>query len=198
MKRIKGILLSAGKSERMGTLKPLLKFGDEYLINILINEYLNSDISELVVVLGYAAETVKEKINPKFENVKIVVNQNFEKEMFSSIQAGLSVLSNTDGIVLGLIDHPFISSIIINMLIQHFDGSSIIIPIYNKRKGHPIVLPFSLKDEILTLNPETHSLRDVIHSHADVVKLVNIDSDAILFDMDRPEDYRKAVELWKR
>jgi len=52
-KKISGILLSAGKSERMGEMKALLPIKDKVVIEKLILEYLSAPIEELVIVLGF-------------------------------------------------------------------------------------------------------------------------------------------------
>ncbi len=197
MKRIKGILLSAGESKRMGSPKALLKLGEKTIIENLIEEYINA-VDHLVVVLGAHFEKIKQVISEKFSKVEIVVNYNYHKEMLSSVQVGFSAIKECDGVVLGLVDHPFIDRRIISTLIKEFNGENIVIPSYNKKSGHPVVLPFSLKDEIMNLDPLNHSLKDVISNHRDKVKYVEFDTDKILFDMDTIKDYERAKKLWKK
>ena len=182
----------------MGFPKALLKLNDETVIEILLNEYENSNLNSTVVVLGAHRDKIEPLIKKKFPNVKVVINQNYEKEMFSSIQVGISAINEGDAVLIGLVDHPFITGEIINKLIGKFDGNSILIPAYKGRKGHPIIIPLSLKDEILSMKPEDHSLRDVINNHRDIVKIVEVDTDSILFDMDTPEKFEEAKEKWKK
>ena len=59
--------------------------------------------------------------------------------------------------------------------------------------GHPIVVDLSLKREIFELNAN-QGLREVVHAHPDRIRLVDVDSDAILIDCDLPEDYRRLSE----
>jgi molybdenum cofactor cytidylyltransferase len=192
MKNIKGILLSAGESRRMGEPKALLKLKGEIVINRLIKEYSSSPISALVLVLGYRANDIRSAIKVNSDKLKIVENLEYKKEMFSSIQKGISLIDNADAVLIGLVDHPFISSKTINTLISNYENGKILIPVFNERKGHPIIIPFFLKEEILKLDPVQHSLRDIIHVHQSIVDLIEIDSDAILFDMDTKDDYERA------
>ncbi len=192
MKNIKGILLSAGESKRMGELKALLDLNGERIINKLLNEYLESFLTELVLVLGYKASDIKQAIEVESDKLKTVVNDEYKKEMFSSIQRGISAISKADAILIGLIDHPFIDKKIINTLILNYKDEEILIPAFNGRKGHPIIIPFSLKKEILSLDSLNHSLRDITHEHKDKVRILEMQTDKILFDMDTREDYERA------
>ncbi len=198
MKKIEGILLSAGESRRMGSPKALLKLGGRTVIEILSDEYLNSDLNGLTVVLGAYAEEIKKVLREKFPNVNIAINNEYKKEMFSSIQKGFSSIEKCDGVLIGLVDHPFIDRTIINKIISEFNGENIVIPVYKERKGHPVLLPYFLKEEILSKNPMEYSLRDIMREHRDIIDYVEVNTDKILFDMDTKERYERAKELWKK
>ncbi len=198
MKNIKGVLLSAGESRRMGFPKALLKLNSETVIEMLLNEYKNSNLSGTIVVLGAYRNKIEPLIKKKFPGIKIAFNRDYKKEMFSSIQTAISVINEDDAVLIGLVDYPFITKKIINQLIYEYKDGSIVIPAYKGRKGHPIIIPLSLKDEILSMKAEDHSLRDVISKHRDIVKIVEVDTDSILFDMDTPEKFEEAKEIWKK
>jgi len=67
-KKISGILLSAGKSERMGEMKALLPIKDKVVIEKLILEYLSVPLEELIVVLGFNAKNFKPFIEGLFNS----------------------------------------------------------------------------------------------------------------------------------
>ncbi len=183
----------------MGKLKPLLLFNGKTILEILLDEYTNSQLSEVILVLGAAAEKIEKRLaGLKFRKLKIIVNTDYKKEMFSSIQKGLETINNADAVLIGLADNVFITKNIINFLIRRYRYREILIPIFNGKSGHPIVLPSFLYKEILDEEPEKTTLKDIIHKHPDIVKIVKVGSDAILFDMDNKEDYENAKNLWKR
>ena len=182
----------------MGFPKALLKLNNKTVIEVLLDEYNNSKLSGTVVVLGAYRDKIEPLIKKKFLGVKVAVNQNYKREMFSSIQTSISVINECDAVLIGLVDHPFVTKEIINKLINEFDGNSIVIPAYKGRKGHPIIIPLTLKEEILSLKAEDHSLRDVINNHGDIIKIVEVNTDSILFDMDTPEKFKEAKDIWKR
>ncbi len=197
MKNIKGVLLSAGKSSRMGELKALLRLNDKTVLDKLLKEYLDSNLPKLILVLGYKAKEIEKTIRIENKKLEITVNENYRREMFSSIQKGFSTIHNADAILLGLIDHPFITKEIIDTLISNYKEGEILLPAYGGRRGHPIILPFSLKEEILKADPLKFSLRDIIHKHENLVRVVAIDNEAILFDMDTKNDYERAKKYGK-
>ncbi|BAL80351.1 nucleotidyltransferase family protein [Caldisericum exile] len=189
--KISGVLLSAGKSERMGEMKALLSLKDKLVIEKLIEEYLNAPIDELVVVVGFNGEKLESVIKSLFptDKVRIIHNEDYEQGMFSSIVKGVGS-ATFDNILLGLVDNPLINSEIINKILKAFDFEHIVIPSYNKRGGHPVLFPKFIKDAILSSKYET--LREVFDSFKD--KIIYIDAPIeVTIDMDTKEDYEKIL-----
>lgn len=183
----------------MVKLKPLLTLGNETVIEVLLDQYLSSSLSEVVLVLGYRANDIERVINKKnYNKLRIVVNKDYKKEMFSSIQTGLRNIKNAEAVLIGLADQIFIGKSIINRMVRNYHTAHILIPTFQGRKGHPIIIPHTLKKEILGCNSYETTLRDVLHRHADMYQFIEMDDDKILFDMDTEGDYKKAESLWKK
>ncbi|MDF2840738.1 MAG: mobA 1, partial [Clostridia bacterium] len=88
--KIAAIVLAAGYSSRMGELKPLLPLGDKTVIEKVIDAFRKAGIDDVRVVVGYEAQ----RLMPLLEKRKVQIIQNieFEKGMFSSVQAGIKSL----------------------------------------------------------------------------------------------------------
>ena len=56
---IHGIILSAGKSERMGSVKALIKRNDKTFIKTIIDNFKKAGIENIVVVLGFNREKIE-------------------------------------------------------------------------------------------------------------------------------------------
>jgi molybdenum cofactor cytidylyltransferase len=208
---VSGILLSAGESKRMGQPKALLKFGERSNIENLLDEYLSSQLDKVIVVTGFNGESLKKFIEKKTKNnllkksagykevkkLKVVINEHYNLGMFSSIQKGIVEISY-GGILIGIVDNPFINSTVIDELIENFSGGEIVIPDYHGKGGHPVIIPFSLREEILNANPEKTSLKDVFSCHSDMIKRIKFEDQTITFDMDTVEDYNRLLPLWKK
>ena len=196
---VSGILLSAGESKRMGQPKALLKFGERSNIENLLDEYLSSQLDKVIVVTGFNGESLKKFIEKKTKDkkLKIVINEHYNLGMFSSIQKGIAEISR-GGILIGIVDNPFTNSTVIGELIENFSGGEIVIPDYHGKGGHPVIIPFSLREEILNANPEKTSLKDIFSCHLDMVKRIKFEDQTITFDMDTDEDYNRLLSLWKK
>ena len=196
---VSGILLSAGESKRMGQPKALLKFGERSNIENLLDEYLSSQLDKVIVVTGFNGESLKKFIEKKTKDkkLKVVINEHYNLGMFSSIQKGIAEISR-GGILIGIVDNPFTNSTVIDELIENFSGGKIVIPDYHGKGGHPVIIPFSLREEILNANPEKTSLKDVFSCHLDMIKRIKFEDQTITFDMDTVEDYNRLLPLWKK
>ncbi len=60
------------------------------------------------------------------------------------------------------------------------------------RRGHPILLPRWLWQEVLDLAPGD-SLRSVINRHAAAIQHLVVDTPSVLADVDTPAQYQQAL-----
>lgn len=190
-KNISGVLLSAGKSERMGEMKALLPLRDKLVIESLIEEYTSSQIGELVVVVGFNGEKLESVIKSLFPDpkIRVVHNENYEEGMFSSVVKGVES-AKFDNILLGLVDNPLINRKIINDLLNEFDFEHILIPSFENKGGHPVIFPKFVKEAILSKKYET--LKEVFENFKDRVLYINAPRE-VTIDMDTKEDYEKIL-----
>jgi molybdenum cofactor cytidylyltransferase len=103
------LIMAAGGSSRMGTPKQLLKWKDSNLLDQTISKAIQLK-SEVVVVLGANSDKIIPKIDQN--KVSILVNQNWELGLGSSISEGIKFiqLSYPDllGVLIMLSDQPLI------------------------------------------------------------------------------------------
>jgi molybdenum cofactor cytidylyltransferase len=191
---ISAILLAAGESRRMGTLKQLLSFHGKTFVENCVDNLLASEVAEVVVVTGYRDAEVKSAIgNPA---VRYAHNENYRSGMASSIKVGIRAVStDSKACVVALVDQPQIGADVINRVIEKYQSPAlIVIPTYDGKKGHPILLDLNLKDEILQMD-DNEGLRQVVREHQDEVSFIEVTSSAILEDCDFPEDYERLLKL---
>jgi molybdenum cofactor cytidylyltransferase len=194
MVSVAGLILAAGKSERMGRPKLMLDFYGKTFLEHVVDEASQSRLTEVGVVLGHNAEQVQSQF-PKLKG-KWIVNLEYERGQLSSIQCGLTFFKNytLDGVMLFLIDHPFISPTLINELINNFDESRnpIVIPSYGHRRGHPVIFSKSLFEELWDASLD-RGASDVVRAHEKEIFYVEVDNPGVLVDIDTPEDYSRYV-----
>jgi molybdenum cofactor cytidylyltransferase len=191
---ISGILLAAGESKRMqGAFKPLLKWGKRTVIGECIHQMRNSRLAEIFVVLGHRELEVRQSLAGS--GVQYAINKNYQKGMLTSIKTGLSILSpNEDAVLIALVDQPMIKSGLINKLILAFEEGEkgIVLPTYQGRHGHPIIISTGYVDDIMQLNDNTEGgLRDLINAQRGDWLEVPVDTPDVIEDIDSPEDYQR-------
>lgn len=186
---ISTIILAAGESRRMGQPKQLLPLGKTTILERTIDNYLNSEVHDVVVVLGYRAEEIVSLITKR--PVRVAVNSAYREGMSTSIVAGLSLISdNAQGIMFALADQPFVDSQTINRLVESFGAydKSIIVPTYQGRRGHPVIFPIKYKEELLSLKGDIGG-REIIHRHPGDVLEVAVNCEGICVDIDTVDTY---------
>ena len=188
------IILAAGESRRMGRPKLLLPFGQKTIIETVVDNAVQSKADGVLVVLGSNAENMAEKIRDL--PVKTSVNPEFRQGMLSSIQWGFEFLpEDTRAALVMLGDQPMIPSSVIDEVIDAYKrtGKGIVLPVYNKRRGHPILIDMKYRDEVKQISPDT-GLRALVHNHADDILEVEVDAPGILKDIDTVEDYSREIK----
>ena len=189
------IILAAGESKRLGRAKQLLEIQGKTLIERIIETALKTNF-QTTIVLGAKAE----KIQPKIEkmSVEIVVNENWQNGMSSSIVCGLSKLLETQkdlsAIVILLCDQPFVSTEAILQLIekQRLAQKKIVASEYENTFGVPALFTKEIFDELLNLDKKVGA-KSIIKKYAET-DLAKISVPEAEFDIDTEEDFREIAK----
>ncbi|MGZ4869700.1 MAG: nucleotidyltransferase family protein [Halobacteriota archaeon] len=193
------IVLAAGKSERMGQNKLLLRMNGGTLLGTILNAIAAADIHETVVVVGHNAEEIIKVVSLKRDAPLIVINRDYAQGMASSFQTGLRLLPHVDAVFLVLGDQPILDKNLLDIMMSKLRDNRetlIVSPIYQGKKGHPVLFRRELFGEILGLN-QNETIRDVIHRHAGRLRTVEAPEWTIV-DMDTQEDYARIRALMRR
>jgi molybdenum cofactor cytidylyltransferase len=192
--RVTAIVLAAGESRRMGTLKPLLPYGSGTVIQAVVRSLRASPAGRVLVVVGHRGEEIAESLAGT--GADVVRNPRYPEGMLSSVQAGAAAAPpETEWLVLALGDQPWVRSQTVELLLREATehGAGIVVPSYGGRRGHPLVLSARYRHEIGELPPET-GLRELLRRHPDEIRHVVLPDETVLEDMDTPDDYRRALE----
>lgn len=198
------VLLAAGVSRRMGTLKALLDWQGRPLIVHQIVALREAGADEVVVVLGHRADELQARIGANRDvyqagGVRCVVNAGYAEGKTTSIKAGLLTLScpnhEPPGPILLLnVDQPRSASVIRQVIAAHLDGDALItIPTCHGKGGHPIAVSRALYQELLEINEVTQGMRAVTERHRDASRRVELGAPELLWDVNTPEQYQAAL-----
>ncbi len=194
---ITGLVLAAGRSERMGTPKQLLPFGNLTLIEQVIRTLTRSRLGkDVVVVLGHRAMDIVKRISGL--PVRLAYNPDPEGDMISSIRCGLAFIDPGQAFLIALGDQPLVTTGIVDRLIAEYERrpEGMVLPMHDGKRGHPMILSPAYREEIL-FEPIQGGLKALRDRHADSVRPVPVDTDAVLIDLDYRSDYEEALRRWQ-
>lgn len=187
---ISAIILAAGLSKRMGRFKPLMELGEKTVVERVVSLYQAAGVGDICVVVGYRGEEIRKALTSS--GVRIVVNPDFEKGMYTSIIEGVRNLpASTQAFFVHPVDIPLIRVHTIKTLIRAFQENSarIFYPRFNGRRGHPSLIDAALAQEIIAWKEEG-GLRAFLEKRNDLALDVPVADEGILLDLDTMEDYR--------
>jgi molybdenum cofactor cytidylyltransferase len=194
---IAGIVLAAGESRRMGRDKALLPLGRSTFVEHLAR-VIDGEVSPLIVVLGHHAEEIEQQIHLP-PSTLVLHNPDYLLGQLSSLKVALRQIQNQPvlGAVVCLVDHPAISKALVRAMVAEFrrKPSEIVIPTWHGRRGHPIIFPSMLFDELLAA-PLEEGARWVVRRHAERVVHLKTSEEGITWDIDNPEDYEALQNRW--
>lgn len=177
----------------MEAFKPLLPFGNVTVIERVVATLLSASLSTVSIVLGHRAEDVRAVLAPY--PVELIVNPDLNGDMLSSVKCGLRASPGEGNILVALGDQPLIPVSVFHQLmaVSSEHPESIIMPVHQMKRGHPIVLPARLRAEILAL-AGPGGLKQLLDNHPDAVIEVAVETDTVLLDLDYQQDYQNAIE----
>lgn len=179
----------------MGRPKALLPYRGATFLEHLFEITRHPRIGVQKVVLGAGAEDIRSQARLRDEQV--VVNEQWERGQLSSIQAAIRSFkpAETEGLIVCPVDHPLISSQLIAALIRAFDTSrkAIALPVYEGRRGHPVLFRSSLYLEILSASDDTGA-RQVVRAHSEEIVEVSSDEEGVILNLNDPEALRRAMQ----
>jgi molybdenum cofactor cytidylyltransferase len=183
------VVTAAGSAERFGSRKLLALVDGEPLLDRTIRSLLEGGVSEVIVVVGTDGRAELERdVNAMNDaRVRPVENPDPSRGMFSSIQVGVATASG-DALLVLPGDMPFVRAETVRAVIDKYrERPAIVSPRNRGKRGHPVALPLTLRDEIRD-TPATANLHEVIKKHADLRVDLEVDDPGINRDVDIPAD----------
>jgi molybdenum cofactor cytidylyltransferase len=178
----------------MGSPKALLTYNDRTFVDHLLEVTRHPKIGLQRIVLGAGAEQIRERLN--LDPALVVINPDWEKGQLSSIQAAIRSFAGEQvtGILLCLVDHPLITSSLVNDLIEAYyhGGKSVVLPVFQGRRGHPVIFAKTLFDELLAA-PIEKGARSVVWNHPDEVEEVPTEEQGAILNLNDPEAFHNAT-----
>ena len=155
MKNIAILVLAAGKSSRMNSIKQLEKINNKTLLELTIQKIQAFYTATIFCVLGANAGKIKSAINT--DNIQFIQNDHFEDGLSASILSGIEYFKkkelNFDGIFILLADQPAIEVTYLEAMLNLFEENKelIIASNYGTKLGVPVIFPKKYLPQLLLI-----------------------------------------------
>ncbi len=174
----------------MGRPKALLPIGDRTFLESILDAISRSPIRRTVVVVGHHREEIEKRIALP----SVVFNPDYERGMITSFQAGLRALPpGVLGTFLFLVDHPLVDTATIEAMVPNLTPNRIVLPVFEGRRGHPVLFGADVFGEIMAL-PPSQGANIVVRKDPGRIVEVSVKAAGILVDIDTPEQYKQLLE----
>jgi len=200
---ITAVVLAAGAGSRLGRPKALAVVDPpRTALEIVVATCAASLVDEVVVVAGARADEVVSIVSDAASRtteveVRCVVNARWEEGRTGSLQAGFAAVAAGSHVLVFPVDHPAVEIVTLDVILGVFGyagaAPQVVVPVLLqdaiRRRGHPLVLGATLREAVAAMLSD-EPLRDLVHRHQ--VLEVPVDDEAILLNVDTPEDLARA------
>jgi molybdenum cofactor cytidylyltransferase len=195
------IIPAAGRSARMGEHKLLLPWGKGTVIEAVLAAWQASGVNRVVVVARADDRELLDVCGRA--GAEVVAADPPPPDMKASVWCGLSHVLDTsphglpEAWLLAPADMPTLDPAVIDRLLvtsrDHL--GEILVPVHDGRQGHPVLLPWSLADQVPALGAD-EGINALLARHKP--HLVECAATAIPADLDTPDDYRRLKDRYDR
>ncbi|GAA3803009.1 nucleotidyltransferase family protein [Sphaerisporangium flaviroseum] len=177
-----GLLLAAGRGERLGTPKAAVRFGGELLVDRGARLLHEGGCHPVVVVLG--AVTVQ------VHGAVAVRNPDWATGMGSSLRVGLDAVPlAAQAVVIALVDQPLIGAEAVRRLIEaRKGGAAVAVATYGGAMRNPVLIGREHFGEVGRLAVGDVGARPFLRAHRDLVTPVPCDDVGDPSDIDTVDD----------
>jgi molybdenum cofactor cytidylyltransferase len=180
----------------MGLVNKLLADVDgKPMVRRVADAVLGSRARPVVVVTGHEADRVRAALDGL--PVTFVDNPDYAEGLSGSLRRGLGALPDgAQGALVCLGDMPLVESAQLDRLIAAFDpaaGRAICVPVWHGKRGNPVLWARRFFAEMQAVAGDIGA-RHLIGEHGDRVHEVEMESDAVLVDIDSPDALAALAE----
>lgn len=165
-----------------GPNKLLLEVDGRPLVRRTLDEIRRVPFHEVIVVTGAHAEAVRSACGDAW----FVHNAEHARGMHASIKAGVRALDACDAFFVCLADQPRFDH---RTLLALMEGEGLTAPVFDGRRGHPVLIPAKHIPEILAHPDGDHGCAYLFDRHP--LSLIEIADEGVVVDVDTPADYAR-------
>jgi molybdenum cofactor cytidylyltransferase len=195
MPLVPAVILSAGRSSRMGRSKALLPCspvdGDTFL-NRIINSLRAGGVEDVFVVGRPDDTQLIDAVESPDVPARFVPNPDHDRGQLTSIVAGVNAVDHpgVGGVLIMPVDMPLVQASTFRQVLHAFSRhpSSIVRAVYGGRHGHPVIFDHGTFDPLRQADV-TVGAKAVLAGHRDRIIDLEVNDAGVLKDVDSREEY---------
>jgi molybdenum cofactor cytidylyltransferase len=181
------VILAAGLATRFGGGKLLAPYDGGVLLDGALRAAYAAPVRGVTLVTGAEAERVAAAARAFDPRIRIVHAAAFAEGLAASLRAGVASLPpDSGGVFVFLGDMPRVPTAVLGSLAA---GALAAAPVFEGRRGNPVLLGSTLFPEVLRLTGD-EGARRVLQGLGESLALVEASDDGVLFDVDEPGQLR--------
>jgi molybdenum cofactor cytidylyltransferase len=195
--KISALILAAGGSYRMGSLKPLLQVGRSSALDQAVRRFREASVHDVRVVVGHGADTVIPVVDRL--KAKWVFNESYREGMLSSVLAGIRSLEpDIEAFFLLPVDTPLIKPRTIRECLEAYRESDarVIYPSFRGLRGHPPIIATSCVSGLS--GGYEGGLRAFLELYEAEAMDVSVVDEGVVIGCNTPEEYGKVLAYGSR
>lgn len=185
------LIITAGKTSSKTTFTPLQPVGSITAIERIIHTFQLAGIERIVVVGGSDLKEIEKQV-AKMGVVCFSHEQPETAQMLDFIQLGLAYLENKcESVFISPVNIPLFTSQTIALLSN--ENSPVVIPSFEKKAGHPIVVRKSVFSKLLSYKGP-HGLKGAIDSLTGPPTYISTLDRGILINIQKEKEYSNFIK----
>ncbi len=186
------LILAAGFSGRMGVPKFSLPYDkNQTFLTKIIRSYQSAGCKKIVVVVNRTGQEFLREHEFFCDNsdISMVLNTFPERERFYSLQTGLKRFQDGRPVFIQNIDNPFVQPALLHRLAESFSAESFVVPYYNGRGGHPVLLSGKIVSDLMASPDYRQNMRDFLQAYPKIY--CPVEDEEILVNINSRQEYKK-------
>ena len=192
---IRGIVLAAGASSRMGQAKAALPFGQtgETLVARVVRTLLRGGVPDVTVVAGAHIDAVLIAMPSHEPRARVIEHVGWQQGQLSSLQAGLAAIDGPllEAALVTLVDVPLVQPSTVAAVLAEWrrTRAALVRPADGDRHGHPVIFDRSVFADLRAADLSAGA-KSVFAKHQ--VINVQVEDPGAFTDLDTPGEYEEV------
>lgn len=198
MTPLSALILTAGRSSRMGSPKAWLRLAGQTLLERVVTTAQAGGAANVVIVVGSEDDPDPNLVSRQQIRQRLAAHLGPQLEIvigcpqahpIDSIRKGLARVPDGHHVLLWPVDHPFADATLVRQLARAATLDSIVVPMAKGRRGHPILVGARVAPELAAPISDAGA-HHVVRRDPSRIIAVSASDERVARDLDTSEDAR--------